>query len=56
MDKKVHGHAPRVRHRQNEDKEKKVIKVNTDKVLNTVVSSAIGAVIGTVVTKSIDGE
>jgi len=56
MSDKTHGHAPRVRHRQNESVEKEVIEVNTDEVLNTVVSSAIGAVIGTTVTKLIDEE
>lgn len=54
MADKIHGHAPRVRHRQNDQSEETVVEVNTEKVLNTVVSSAIGAIIGTAVTSAIN--
>jgi len=56
MSDKTHGHAPRVRHRQNADKPQTYIQVDEDKVVSTVVSSAIGAVIGTIVTQAINGD
>lgn len=57
MAKKTHGHAPRVRQRQNSNEQRETyIQVNTDKLMNTVVSSAIGAAVGTAITRSINGD
>lgn len=53
----MHGHAPRVRRKHNQihgqTGGEPVIQIDKDKVLSTVVSSAIGAVVGTAVTRAL---
>lgn len=59
MSDKIHGHAPRVRRQYNQQTDtdsETEIAVDRDKLLSTVASSAIGAVVGTIVTRSLFGD
>lgn len=52
----MHGGAPRVRRRENENSHKMRVTVDTDEVRNIAVSAAIGAVTSSIVSRFMDAE
>lgn len=55
-DRVTHGHAPRVRRRKNSDIQTGAsLEIDKNELLNTVVTSAIGGVVGAAATRVIFG-
>ncbi len=57
MTSKYHGHAPRVRRRKNYQTGAEYtgyqVSIDKDAVISNIVASAIGAVVGTAVTRAV---
>lgn len=56
MARKMHGHAPRIRRRYNQNQDTTEVVIDEEELLNEIVKTAIGATVGVFVTNKILGQ